>query len=61
MGPFFIGFSFRAFQAPALKIKNCNEAAIGALACQRVKGTAGNRNQQSNAFQGGLLYASLQF
>lgn len=57
----FFGVTIRAFEAPSLKITSCNEAALGALVCQRIQGATGNRNLRSNAFGEGVLYLGILF
>ena len=55
------GVLVRQFEAPALKIKSCNEAALGSLLCSRVRGATGNRNQRTNIFGGGIIHISFLF
>lgn len=57
----FFGASFRAFEAPELKVKTCNEKALGTLACDRIRGASGNRNLRSNSFGEGLLQFGMVF
>jgi len=53
-GLYFSAF-IRSFEAPELTIIDCNEKALGVLACQRIRGATGNRNLRTTNFGGGVL------
>lgn len=57
----FFGASFRAFESPELNIKSCNEAALGTLVCNRIRGASGNRNLRSNSSGEGVLQFGMVF
>ncbi len=57
----YVGGYIRAYEAPSLKITYCNEPALGALACSRIRGATGNRNLRSNAFGEGILQLGILF
>ncbi|MDH5559663.1 MAG: hypothetical protein OEY59_02260 [Deltaproteobacteria bacterium] len=57
---FFTGF-LRSMEAPQVKIQSCNELAVGALNCSRIKGVIENRNLKSNKLTGGVLQFGLRF
>ncbi len=57
----YVGGYIRAFDSPSLKITYCNEDALGALACQRIKGATGNRNLRSNTFGEGVIHLGVLF
>lgn len=57
----FIAILARGYEAPALKILSCNEAAVGATTCARIEGATGNRNARSTTFGEGVLRFGLLF
>jgi len=57
----YFSFFVRAFEAPTLKITSCNEAALGTLVCDRIRGATGNRNLRSNAFGEGVIHVGYMF
>lgn len=57
----FVGGYARMFEAPGLKVTYCNEVALGALACQRIRGATGNRNLRSNSFGEWILQVGILF
>ncbi|MDT8447476.1 MAG: hypothetical protein RRB13_11345 [bacterium] len=57
----YISILARGFEAPELKILSCNAAAIGDLACARIEGATGNRNQRSTNFGEGVLRVGFLF
>lgn len=51
----FMSILFRNVTSPELTITECNSAAVGALACDRIRAATGNRNSSTQLFTGGVL------
>ena len=57
----YLSLLFRNVEAPELEILSCNEAAVGELACARIRSATGNRNNQTAIFNGGVFKAGFMF
>lgn len=51
----FLSILFRNVTSPELTITDCNTAAVGETACNRIKAATGNRNNSTQLFTGGVL------
>ena len=51
----------RHVTSPTLQIKNCNDEAVGDLACDRIIAATGNRNNAPKLFTGGVFSVGMLF
>lgn len=51
----FVDLGLRHVTSPALVVDSCNQEAVGQTVCERIQSAAGNRNQSTQLFTGGVL------